>query len=168
MAKRSTVKLEGLETFSAKLGRCGAAAEGIAKQALYEGAEVVADALRTATEALPAMDDNYNLRAYAKGEKNRLTKAQKEGLLDGLGVSTMQTASGIVNVSVGFDGYNSVKTKTYPKGQPNTLIARVVESGSSYMDKTPFIRKTVNKVKNQANKAMQEVADEAFKKIMEG
>lgn len=71
------------------------------------------------------------------------------------------------NVKLGFDGYNEVKTRKYPKGQPNQLIARVTESGSPYMDKTPFMRMAVNATRKPALAEMQKVIDEESKKIMD-
>ena len=65
----------------------------------------------------------------------------------------MQNDQGYVNVKLGFDGYNSVKTKKYPNGQPNALIASVTESGSPYREKTGFIRKSVNTSKKDAEDA---------------
>ena len=72
----------------------------------------------------------------------------------------MQNENGYINVKLGFDGYNSVKTKKYPKGQPNALIARVTESGSSYRTKTPFIRPAVRATKKAAEQAGQAKIDE--------
>ena len=84
------------------------------------------------------------------------------------GIAKFETDNGNVQTSVGFNGYNDIKTKKYPNGQPNQLIARVIESGSSYMDKTPFVRPAVNKVRKKAQEAMEEVIDEEFRQIMEG
>ena len=85
--------------------------------------------------------------------------------MDGFGVSPLQDDSGYRNVKLGFDGYNSVKTKKYPQGQPNALIARVTESGSSYREKTPFIRPAVNAARKPAEKAGQAKIDEKIKSI---
>ena len=96
---------------------------------------------------------------------SRLSDKEKQGLLDGFGVSPMQDDGGYINVKLGFDGYNGVKTKKYPKGQPNALIARVTESGSSYREKTPFIRPAVNASKKQAEQAGQMKIDEKIAAI---
>ena len=72
----------------------------------------------------------------------------------------MQNDNGFLNVKIGFDGYNNVRTRTYPKGQPNALIARATESGSSVRKKTPFIRPAVNASKKQAIDSCKVVVDE--------
>ena len=58
-----------------------------------------------------------------------------------------------------------MQTKTYPKGQPNALIARVVESGSSYMDKTPFIRHAVSATQKEAIEKCKEEIDKKIKSL---
>ena len=46
------------------------------------------------------------------------------------------------------------------------MIARVVESGSPYMDKMPFIRPALNKSRRPAMQAMQQVIDKKMEEIM--
>ena len=96
---------------------------------------------------------------------SRLSDPEKQGLLDGFGVSAMQNEGGYLNVKLGFDGYNSVKTKKYPQGQPNALIARVTNSGSSYRQKTRFLDKAVAATQKQAETAAQAKIDEKIKAI---
>lgn len=96
---------------------------------------------------------------------SRLSEEQKKGLLDGFGVSRMQDDSGYKNVKLGFDGYNSVKTKKYPNGQPNVLIARVTESGSSYQQKTPFVRPAVNASRKEALEKGREAVDRVLEAV---
>ena len=87
-------------------------------------------------------------------------------MLKGLGISRHENAFNKYNVKVGFNGYNKVVTKQFPKGQPNVLVARGVESGSSMTIKTPFIRPAVNRVKREAELAMKEAAEEEFERLM--
>lgn len=71
-----------------------------------------------------------------------------------------------MNVKLGFDGYNTVKTNSYPNGQPNVMIARAIESGSSIRDKHPFVRPAVNAAKKECLKKAEEVVNEEISKIM--
>ena len=96
---------------------------------------------------------------------SKLSQEQKKGLLEGFGVSPIQNSDGYINVKIGFAGYNSVKTKKYPKGQPNALIARVTNSGSSYRQKTRFVDKAVSSTRNQAEKAGQAKIDAKIRAI---
>ena len=79
----------------------------------------------------------------------------------------MENDKGYWNVKLGFDGYNKVKTKTYPNGQPNAMIARATESGSSVREKTPFVRTAVSATQKQAVEIAKRVVDEEISKIKE-
>ena len=159
--------IQGIDEYALKLSKLGNKSREIAGKAIYAGAEVVADAIKQNIEGLEAVNDKYNIIAYKKGEKSKLSESQKEGLKKSFGITKMQKDNdGFYNVKLGFDGYNDVKTKKYPNGQPNQLIARTAESGSTFMDKTPFVRPAVNQTRKQAQDAIQKVIDEETGKIM--
>lgn len=154
----------GLNSYIEYLQKINAVTDEVIGEAVYEMAKVVADSVRSSIQALPTVSNRANIATYKKGY-SRLSDKEKQGLLDGFGISPLQEDSGFVNVKLGFDGYNSVKTKKYPQGQPNALIARVTESGSSYREKTPFIRPAVNASKKQAEQAGQMKIDEKIAAI---
>lgn len=155
---------KGLDGYISYLQKIDAVTDEAIGEAVYEMAKVVADSVRSGIQALPTVSNQANIATYKKGY-SRLSDEEKQGLLDGFGVSPMQDDGVYINVKLGFDGYNSVKTKKYPKGQPNALIARVTESGSSYREKTPFIRPAVNASKKQAEQAGQMKIDERIAAI---
>lgn len=155
---------KGLDSYIAYLQSIEAVTDEMIGEAVYDMAKVVADKVRANIEALPAVSNEANIATYREGY-SRLSEPEKQGLMDGFGVSPLQDDSGYRNVKLGFDGYNSVKTKKYPQGQPNALIARVTESGSSYREKTPFIRPAVNAARKPAEKAGQAKIDEKIKSI---
>ena len=155
---------KGLDSYISYLQKIDAVTDEAIGEAVYEMAKVVADSVRSGIQALPTVSNQANIATYKKGY-SRLSDEEKQGLLDGFGVSPMQDDGGYINVKLGFDGYNSVKTKKYPKGQPNALIARVTESGSSYREKTPFIRPAVNASKKQAEQAGRMKIDEKIATI---
>ena len=155
---------KGLSNYIAYLQSIEAVTDEMIGEAVYDMAKVVADKVRANIKALPAVSNEANIATYREGY-SRLSEPEKHGLLDGFGVSPLQDDSGYRNVKLGFDGYNSIKTKKYPQGQPNALIARVTESGSSYREKTPFIRPAVNAARKPAEKAGQAKIDEKIKSI---
>ena len=155
---------KGLNNYIAYLQSIEAVTDEMIGEAVYDRAKVVADKVRANIEALPAVSNEANIATYREGY-SRLSEPEKQGLMDGFGVSPLQDDSGYLNVKLGFDGYNSIKTKKYPQGQPNALIARVTESGSSYREKTPFIRPAVNAARKPAEKAGQVKIDEKIKSI---
>jgi HK97 gp10 family phage protein len=159
--------VQGIEEYALKLSKLGAKSQETAGKAIYAGAEVVADAIKQNVDGLGTVDEKFNLIAFNQGRKARLSEIQKEGLKKSFGITKMQKDNdGIFNVKLGFDGYNDVKTKKYPNGQPNQLIARIAESGSTFMNKTPFVRPAVSKTRKNAQAAMQRVIDEETEKIM--
>ena len=155
---------KGLNSYIEYLQKINAVTDEVIGEAVYEMAKVVADSVRSSIQALPTVSNEANIATYKKGY-SRLSDKEKQGLLDGFGISPLQEDSGFVNVKLGFDGYNSVKTKKYPQGQPNALIARVTESGSSYREKTPFMRPAVNASKKPAEAAGRAKFDERIAAI---
>ncbi len=147
-------KLEfaGIDEYAAKLNALETASTGTIKRAVWEGARVVADAVKAEISALPEITER---EAMIKTDRIAgVTPAQKRGLIDGCGLSGMQNDGGYINTKLGFDGYNAIKTRAYPKGQPNLLIARAVNSGSSVRAANPFINRAVRVAKEKAEAAM--------------
>lgn len=113
---------------------------GMCKRAVYEGAEVALDAIRQAVKALP--EEKHN------GKTDMMygvTSIEKDGLLSGLGATKMEDENGTIYTKIGFSGYNGLKTKKYPKGQPNAMIARSICKGTSFRKRIPFVDKAVKK-----------------------
>ena len=153
---------QGLEEYAQRLSRAMNNTESVCREAVYEMAKAVADQVKENLRALPSVPDAENIKAWKNGEKSRLSRKQKKGLIESFGISSMKNDGGYINVKLGFDGYNDVKTQKYPNGQPNAMIARVCESGSSHMDKTPFMRRAVNQAKGEAIQRAQATIDRAI------
>ena len=138
----------------------------LAKDVVMAGAQPVADEIRKSLEGLP--EDKF--RRLGKDEVfTGVPKNQKKDLLDNMGIAPPDVDyDGNTNTKIGFHKYGSIPTKKYPKGVPNQLLARAIESGSSVRKKTPFIRKAVNKSKKLAEAEMQKKLDEKIEIIMKG
>lgn len=132
-------------------------------RAVYDGAAVVADEIRKSLERVPT-DEGYGTEsAPARGPK----KAQKKGLYESLGITSMQDdGTGYLNVKIGFDGYNDIVTQRWPRGQPNQMVARAVESGTTWMQKNDFVRRAVASSRKRAIEAMKKAVDKGIEKIM--
>lgn len=154
-------KLEysGLEEFGRVIQTLDRETEGVLKMAVYDGAHVVFEEVKRQIQALPVADD--------KSKHRDITPAQKAGLISGLYGSKIQTRDGGVYEFISFTGYNSVRTKKHPNGQPNILIARSVESGATYMNKRPFINKAKNASKSKALDVIKQTFEREMKKITE-
>lgn len=136
------IRFAGLEEYERRLSQLQTGSREIAGKAIYAGAEIVADAIRTNIQSLPSK-----------------TGTTKQGLLEGFGIAPLQDDSGYLNVKTGFNGYNA-------KGIPNALMARLFESGTSKVPKHPFVRPAVNASQKQAEAKMAKVLDQEIKKIM--
>lgn len=149
------MQFKGLDEYLQYLQRIEKNTPEVLGKVVYGMADVVADEVRKNIQALPAEPDAEALKAWKKQELAPLTIKEKKGLLEGFGIAPMMRENGYYHVKLGFDGYNKLKTKKYPNGQPNALIARSLESGSSVRLKHPFIRPAVNKCRKAAEKVGQ-------------
>ena len=160
------VDFPGIKVYVDQLNKLTNDSLTIIEKAAAKGAAPIADACKANLNGLSASSNRAAMAAWRKGEKSPLTDVQKEGLIDSMGLAPMRNDNGYINTKLGFDGYNKVVTKRWPKGQPNAMIARVLESGSSAMEKQPFIRPAVNAKKSEAEKIMQETLDKEIQKII--
>lgn len=177
MAKLTVGK--GLDDYVMRLTKLDALTPQIIGRAIFPAADLVADAIRANIQKLPV--SNAHKRGTPEDPISTVTSSQKQGLLDGFGISHMRRDNGLWNVKLGFDGYNTTVSKTSKnafknKGwknhtgiynQANQMIARAVEGGTSFRRKTPFIEPAIRATKSQAEKIMAEILDEEIKKVME-
>jgi hypothetical protein len=151
----------GLEAYMKELARFGNDEPEIAKKVVVAGAQPVADAIRNRLENLP--EDQF--RRLKEGDVfNGLPQGEWKDLMDNMGIAPPKVdGDGNTNTKVGFKGYGSFPTKKYPKGVPNAMLARAIESGSSVRKKTPFVRPAVNKSKALAIEEMEKAINNEIK-----
>lgn len=155
-----------------KIRDLGRQTDAVCARAVQAGAGVVADQIRKNLENLT--EDSHRSPShpeyYFLSENEKFTgipPEQKKDLLDALGISPVQaTEEGVIYAKIGFEGYGSQPTEKYPRGIPNPMVARAVESGTSFRPKQPFVRPAVNKAKNAALEAMETVIDRAIENTM--
>lgn len=83
-------------------------------------------------------------------------------LKNSIGLSTMRNENGYINTKLGFDGYDS-------KGVPNSIKARVIESGRSdtaNYPKRPFVRPAIRASKSRAEGIMETELDKRIYEFM--
>lgn len=132
----ASIDFKGITAYEKQLAQLGAHAEGVCKYAAYEGAAIVADAVKANTPV---------------GETG--------GLRDSIALTHFRNENGFVYTKVTFNGYDE-------KGVPNALKANVFESGSSKMKKRQFIRPAVDRVKKAAEFAIETALDRKLKEYM--
>lgn len=111
----ATIEFKGIEAYAKMLTEMGQHSTGIIKAAVYEGADVVADAMRNAVGALPVISEHEAIKDWRQQRpSDGITAAQKQGLAEGLGLSPMKDEGGYIYTKAGFAGYNNVHTKLIP------------------------------------------------------
>lgn len=135
------ISFPGFESYEKALRELGADAEKICKAAVYDGAAIVADAIRASYYSQPHPYSEHG---------NEVIKSMT--------LSKIRNDDGYVNTKVGFVGYDSEGTAT-------AIIARTLESGNSHQKKKPFIRPAVNRSKEAAIRAMGDKIDQMTKQI---
>lgn len=149
MAKRGLQIGTGLDDYMAQLTQAGQRSGGDIGRAIYVGGKIVADAVRTEIDALP-VDDHF----APPGKKRGVKSIEKAGLQAGLGIAKARNSNGFRNVQIGFHGYNAAKSKTWPAGHPNAMVARSIQKGTSFMRPNQFFTRAVNNSRAAAEAAM--------------
>lgn len=164
------ISVKGLDEYDERLSILFKDSQDVTRKAVYSGAEIVADAIKDGLKSLPLQEGENGLPPYVGGGEKLtgVSRKQKQDLIDAFGLAPMEDADGYIQTKAGVDGYGSVRTKKYPKGLPNALLMRSIESGSSFRKKNPVFRKAVNQSRKKAVEKMGETIDEEIKKVMEG
>lgn len=162
MARGLSCELIGLDEIQKRLEGLGESTEEILSDALYEGAKVMADGLKSAIEALPE-DSGFKDIKHGEPPRNVVSRHDKEDLISHMGISHFISKTGSVYARISFNGYGQIKTKKFPNGRPVVLIARSINSGSSVRMKHPFIKPTINRYKQAANDAMKKAVEKKLK-----
>lgn len=159
------ITFKGLDDYIRAIERLGTDSETMIERSIYPGAAVIADAVKAGINSLNAREDGVR---YGEGHKAPGPTAQeKHDLAESFGLAPMRNDAGYINTKAGFDGYGSHKTKSFPRGVPNALVARSCESGTSWMNKQPFMRKAVTSSRKKAETEIIKAFDEETKKRMQ-
>ena len=158
-----------IDDYAKALANLFADTEEIVKKAVYAGADVVADAIRANLNGIPVQEGEDGNPPYARpGEKlHGISSRQKSDLINAFGLAPMESKGDYINTKAGFDGYGSVKTKKYPRGVPNAMLMRSVESGTSFRDKHPTVRPAVTRTRKRAQQEMDDTINKEIEKRME-
>lgn len=147
----TSVTTSGIAEIEAMFDKLGAESQKVAAHALYEGAKVMADSVTSSAGGIRSEAFRYGTpehRRYPTPEEaaaaQSATTISKFGN-DGMSVST--------TVGTSNGGYANINGKSVPA----SLLARAINSGTSFMVKQPFFRKAVNSARQSATSAI--VAD---------
>ena len=158
----ATFQFEGVDELISQYRKLESNTKDMIGHAIYNGAGVVMQSVKSAVDGINT-EDRYGTPEDPVSGPSTI---QKMGLIHALGIAPMRQDGTFWNVKIGFDGYNRVKTKTWPNGQPNMMVARSIESGTSWMQKQPFMRKAEQGSRARCEAVMSETIDLEIKKII--
>lgn len=138
------------------------------QRSIKPGADIVADYCKGQLHGLTVDDTLFKFSAQYGRMRRGLTSKQKEGLVISMGLAPIQKKPDGWDVKLGFDGYNDVITDRHPKGQPNAMIARSVNKGTSFMVAQPFMDRTVTATEYKADKAIEQEFIKIFTEYIKG
>ena len=154
-----TMKTEGLAELSEMLSQLGEEAPGIAAGSLYEGAGMMADALNAGAETIKTEPFHY---VAVPGAVMRLPSPEEKAIVveAAAGIAKFNKNGTEVDTSVGFRnaGYATLNGKTVPIPK----IVNAINSGTSFMKKQPFVRKSASKATPKVLAKMKQYIEEAF------
>jgi len=101
----------------------------------------------------------YDAAGMVCDEIKKETPVDTGDLRDSVKLESMQTRDGMTYTKVDFAGYDR-------DGTPNMLKARAIESGTSHIQKKPFVRPTVKRVTKLAEVMMDKAVNEYLSKFM--
>ena len=154
-----TMKTVGLDDVMGQLAKLGASAEKVAAESLYVGAGIVADAFAHAANSIRT--------APFKGKRDqRLPSPEEKAAIVGkTGIAKFEVNGSDVNTLIGVSGaagYANIGGK--PKAV--RLIARSINSGTSFMQKQPVFRKAKSVSQGKAKAAIISTAEKMLNEII--
>jgi HK97 gp10 family phage protein len=145
-----SIQVEGMNELIRSMEKLPEKAAKVAAEALYEGAGIVADKVSGAVNGIATEPFKY-----AKGGRMRKPSPEEKALVAGAkhGVAKFRKNGVSVQTSVGYQnaGYGTINGKTKPIPQ----IANAINSGTSFMQKQPFMRKAFSQSKGPAQAAIE-------------
>lgn len=163
------IDFKGIDEYSKRLEIMFKDTEKIVRQAVHEGAAVVADEIKSGLKGLPVEEGDNGLPPVGTMEHKvtGVSRRQKGDLIDSFGLAPIENDGGYIHTKAGVDGYGNVPTNKYPNGVPNAMLMRSIESGTSFRNKHPVFRPAVNRSRKRCEKKMAKTIDKEIEKIME-
>lgn len=160
------IEFKGVDEYAKVLAALGNESEEIVKSAVYKGAAIVADEIKSGINSIPIQEGDNGLPPVGTPENKLygISRKQKGDLMDSFGLAPMENDGDYIQTKAGVDGYGSIPTKKYPGGVPNVMLMRSIESGTSFRDKHPVFRQATNRARKRAEEAMKNEIDNQMQK----
>ena len=156
------MKVDGMAEISELLDKMDEKAPGVAAKALYEGAGIMADEIRKGAASIRTAP--FKWASASRGE-TRLPSPEEVEIVQtaAAGIAKFNKNGTEVDTSVGFRnaGYAKLKGKMVPIPK----IVNAINSGTSFMKKQPFVRKSAAQATPKALEAMRKCIEAEFEAI---
>lgn len=186
-----SIEVTGIEELIKAFEKAPEKARKVASEALYEGAGVVADKVSQAVQGITTAKFKY----ARNGQKRKPSPEEKQILTQARhGVAKFKFDGSQINTSVGFQnsGYGKItwahartnnrtvyrigkngravqaKNGSGDRYKPVPLIANAINSGTSFMDKQPFLRKAFSTSNAAAKAAIENGIKQREDELLEG
>lgn len=156
-----TIKTDGIEELGKMFAKLNDKAMDVASAALYDGAGIVGDSFTSAIKRIRTEKFKY----ASDGQQRLPSPEEKEALMGKSGIAKFINNGAEVNTLIGISGaagYADVAGK--PKAV--RLIARSINSGTSFMKKQPVFRQAKNASTKAAKAAIVNKAEKLFNEII--
>ena len=154
------MKVDGMAEISTLLDKMDKEAPKVAARALYEGAGIMADEIKKGAGLIKTAPFKY-----AGNGESRLPSPEEKEIVTAAaaGIAKFNKNGTEVDTSVGFrnSGYAELKGKMVPIPR----IVNAINSGTSFMNKQPFVRKAAKAASPKALDAMRKRIEEEFEAI---
>ena len=150
------MKVDGMAELSELLDKMEKQAPKVASKALYEGAGIMAEEIKQQAQEIKTAPFKY-----AKDGQRLPSPEEKEIVIAaGMGIAKFDKNGTEIDTSVGYRnaGYADLNGKK----KPIPVIVNAINSGTSFMNKQPFIRKAANSGGKKAIAAMKETIEAEF------
>ena len=150
------MQIDGMAEISELLTKMEEDAPKVASKALYEGAGIMAAEMKKSAETIKTAPFHYvkdGTRLPSPEEKEIVMQA-------GVGIAKFDKDGTEVDTSVGYR--NAGYAMLDGKQKPIPVIVNSINSGTSFMQKQPFVRKAANSGGKKAMEAMKTAIETEF------
>ena len=148
----------GVEELTQMLQKMGDEAQKVASMALYEGAGEMANEMERQADSIETAPFHFAVFMTRKPSPE-----EKAALMGKAGIAKFDKNGTEVNTAVGYGnaGYADVAGKQKPVPQ----IANAINSGTSFMQKQPFVRRAAASGGPRASKKIVDYIEKAFEEM---
>lgn len=159
------MKVDGMEEISETLSKMEQEAPKVAARALYEGAGIMASEVNRGAASIKTAPFKY---ASTSRNETRLPSPEEKEIVvtAAAGIAKFNKNGTEVDTSVGFQnaGYAQLGNKMVPI----PVVVNAINSGTSFMKKQPFVRRSASRATPKALEAMRKRIEEEFEAIGKG